>query len=193
MSHEQLPAWITTYTGRQFFPMAPVAHDIDIDDIAHQLAGMNRWLGATRQPYSIAQHSVHVSELVPPCDALWALLHDASEAYLVDIPTHIKRLPQMDAYRAAEAHLQRLIYHRFGLYGHEPASVKAADGALAVAEAQDLLSHIPGYWPEAIRNRTAPRAPFGIDVWPAVQAEREFLTRFYTLRNILTPARGGRS
>lgn len=172
------PSWITTYTGRQFFPMAPKSADITIEDIAHQLSCMNRWLGATREPYSIAQHSVHVAELVPPEHALWALLHDASEAYLVDIPTHIKRLPTMAPYRAAEHHLQRIIYHRFGLFGGEPESVKVADYACAVAEAQDLLREVPPYWPAAIRRRTAPRTPFSITAWPAHQAERVFLERF---------------
>jgi len=172
------PSWITTYTGRQFFPMAPKAADIVIDDIAHQLSCMNRWAGATREPYSIAQHSVHVAELVPLEHALWALLHDASEAYLVDVPTHIKRLPTMAPYRAAELHLQRIIYQRFGLSGPEPESVKAADHACAVAEAQDLLKEIPSYWPEAIRHRTAPRTKFRISAWPARKAERAFLEQF---------------
>lgn len=177
----EAPSWVTTYTGRQFFPMAPKPEDIVIEDIAHQLSCMNRWLGATRQPYSIAQHSVHVAELVPEEHALWALLHDASEAYLVDIPTHIKRLPQMAAYRAVEQHLQRIIYHRFGLTGPEPESVKVADNALAVAEAQDLLKDIPPYWPPAIRQRTAARTKFTIAAWSAAKAEYLFLKRFTSL------------
>lgn len=172
------PSWITTYTGRQFFPMAPKPADIVIEDIAHQLSCMNRWAGATREPYSIAQHSVHVAELVPVEHALWALLHDASEAYLVDIPTHIKRLPQMAPYRAAEAHLQRIIYQRYGLSGREPEAVKVADAALAVAEAQDLLKSIPPHWPAPIRLRTAARPSFTIRAWPAHQAERAFLEHF---------------
>lgn len=172
------PAYVTTFTGRQFFPMAPRFEDIVIEDVAHQLSCMNRWLGATREPYSIAQHSVHVAQLVPIEHALWGLLHDASEAYLIDIPTHIKRLPQMAAYRAAEQHLQRIIYQRFGLAGPEPESVKVADQQLAVAEAQDLLVKIPLYWPEAIRRRTAARTQFTITPWSARQAERAFLEQF---------------
>lgn len=174
----QQPSWITTYSGRQFFPMAPKAADILIEDIAHQLSCMNRWAGATREPYSIAQHSVHVAELVPHEHALWALLHDASEAYLVDVPTHIKRLPTMAPYRAAEQHLQCIIYQRFGLSGPEPESVKVADNALAVAEAQDLLKAIPAYWPKAIRQRTAARTKFTIKAWSAAKAEYVFLERF---------------
>jgi hypothetical protein len=178
MSESTMPTWITTFTGRQFFPMAPISADIVIEDIAHQLSCMNRWAGATVEPYSIAQHSVHVSQLVPMGDALWALLHDASEAYLVDIPTHIKRLPTMAPYRAAEAQLQRLIYHRFGLIGDEPDSVKVADHACAVAEAQDLLKQVPTWWPPSIRHRKAPRTPFRIVAWPARQAERAFIEQF---------------
>lgn len=172
------PAWVTTYTGRQFFPMAPKAADIVIEDIAHQLSCLNRWLGATREPYSIAQHSVHVAEMVPKEHSLWALLHDASEAYLIDVPKHIKRLPQMAPYRAAEHHLQRIIFQRFGLRGPEPESVKVADIALAVAEAQDLLKAIPSHWPAAIRLRTAARPQFTIEPWPARKAENLFLERY---------------
>jgi hypothetical protein len=175
---ESTPTWVTTFTGRQFYPMAPKLDDIVIEDIAHQLSCMNRWIGATVEPYSIAQHSVHVSQLVPVQDALWALLHDASEAYLVDIPTHIKRLPTMAPYRAAEAQLQQLIYHRFNLFGEEPDSVKVADRACAVAEAQDLLKRVPTWWPPSIRQRTAPRTPFTIVAWPARQAERAFIEQF---------------
>ncbi len=174
-------AWFTTYSGIKFTPFAPVREDIAIEDIAHHLAGMNRWHGATVRPLSIAQHSVHVAELVPPGYQLWALLHDASEAYLSDIPTNIKRHPAMAAYRAAEAILQRTIYHRFGLTGEEPEIVKLADRWMAVSEAQDCLKRIPAHFPEEIRNRTADRSLFPVVCWDAETAEARFLEMFDAL------------
>lgn len=175
---------MTTYTGRQFFPLHPLPGDIVLADIAHHLACMNRWLGATCEPFSTAQHSVHVAELVlsligaPGPEVLYALLHDASEAYLVDVQRDVKHLPQMAPYRVGEQHLQCVIYQRFGLRAFEPEVVKTADRMMAVAEAQDLLRGMPAHFPDDWRDRTAPRAPFRIHPWPARHAERVFLEMF---------------
>ena len=64
----------------------------DINVIAHSLANLNRWCGHTSKPFSVAQHSVLVSYLVPKCYALEALLHDAPEAYLGDVASPLKKL-----------------------------------------------------------------------------------------------------
>lgn len=175
--------WLQTYSGRQFFPLSPKLEDIVIEDIAHALAFQVRWAGHTRQPFSVAQHSVLVSQLVPESEGLWGLLHDASEAYLVDVPRLIKRLTTMQAYRVAEQVLQQAIYHRFGLVGgEEPPSVKTADLLMMVAEAQDLLPSLHHGWPEAIRLGTAPRPPWRItDCWAPTKARSEFLKRYEQL------------
>lgn len=183
--------WLSTHSGRQFYPLAPKLEDILIEDIAHALAAQARWAGHTRHPFSVAQHCVLASRLVPASDALWALLHDASEAYLVDVPRLIKRLPAMAAYRAVEQLLQRTIYQRFGLTGPEPESVKQADLLLMVAEAQDLLPRLHPDWPEAIRTGRAPRPAWTItDCWSHGKARSEFLKRFEELtasRSAATP------
>lgn len=179
------PGWVTTYTGRQFYPLEPSAADIAIEDIAHQLACQVRWLGATCEPYSIAQHCVHVAELVPRPDALWALLHDASEAYMADVPRPVKHLPAMEPYRAAEKDLQSVIYRRFGLRGDEPKSVKLADYSVMVAEALDLLSHVPGWLSPTVREQRDAHVPFRITPWSAAMAERAFIDKF----NVLCPGR----
>lgn len=176
------PGWMQTYSGRQFFPAAPKMEDIVVEDIAHALAHQNRWAGHTRHPFSVGQHSVLCSRLVPATDALWALLHDASEAYLVDVPRLIKRLPAMTMYRVMEAVLQKNIYLKFGLAGDEPESVKTADLLMMVAEAQDLLPTLHAGWPEAIRCGTAARPDFRItECWSAPRAKSEFLKRFEAL------------
>lgn len=71
--------WMQTYTGRRFWPLDPVAGDIEIMDIAHALSNQCRYAGHTRFHYSVAQHSVQVSENVAPEHALWGLLHDAPD------------------------------------------------------------------------------------------------------------------
>lgn len=83
-------AWILTSTGRQFWPLQPRADEICIEDIAHHLSMQCRFTGATRFHYSVAQHSVLVSQLAPDGEnPLWGLLHDAAEAYLVDVATRL--------------------------------------------------------------------------------------------------------
>ena len=104
-----------TYAGKCVHPLDPHPDEIDIEDIAHALAHVCRFLGHTDRFYSVAQHSVLVSQQVPAADALWGLLHDASEAYICDLAAPIKRDPSMEAYRAAEQRLMACVCRRFGL------------------------------------------------------------------------------
>src|ERR1035441_1601867 len=97
---------ITTFSGVRFWPLIPNPADIRIEDIAHALSNQCRFGGHTREFYSVAEHSVRVSQLCTPENALWGLLHDASEAYLSDVTAPITELPQLEAYRAAERSLQ---------------------------------------------------------------------------------------
>jgi len=128
--------------------------------------------------YSVAEHSVHVSRLCPLGDALWALLHDASEAYLVDVPRPLKQLPEFAPYREAERRLQQVIAERFGLSPNQPASVTEADDTMLWVEAHSLLRSTA-----AVANRdTLP--PFQItEPLLPVDAERLFLSRFKELNS----------
>ena len=83
-------AWIQTYTGGKFHLLAPRQEEINIVDIAHALSMMCRFTGHVRRFYSVSEHSWHASYLVPKQDALWALLHDASEAYMADMNRPLK-------------------------------------------------------------------------------------------------------
>jgi len=130
---------IRTISGHLFYPLEPREEEILLEDIGHALSHLCRFVGHTRSFYSVAQHSVLVSKLVPPADALWALLHDASEAYLNDIARPLKHTSLLADYRAAETKLQALIYRRFGLKGEEPESVKLADQKALHAEIRDLV------------------------------------------------------
>lgn len=53
---------------------------------------------------------------VQPAIQLFALLHDASEAYLRDLPSPVKNLPGLkEAYEAVEAKMMRAIHEKFSL------------------------------------------------------------------------------
>ena len=131
--------FIHTYTGKKFRPLTPDPDAIDIRDIAHSLAMQPRFGGMTARFYSVAEHSVRVSMVCATKDAMHGLLHDASEAYLKDLPAPVKYGEASAAYRQAEAALQAAIYARFGLDVKEPASVKRADLVLVHTEGRDLF------------------------------------------------------
>jgi hypothetical protein len=105
---------IRTFTGKVVNPFNLKFEDIDILDIAHALSLCNRFAGHTKQPISVAQHSVYVSHL---CNGsgfeLEALLHDASEAYLGDVTKWVKSTPEMLAYRKIEHKVQSVILDKF--------------------------------------------------------------------------------
>lgn len=85
---------IETYTGGFFDYREPSVADITIEDIARSLSMSVRFRGHLSSFYSVAEHSVKVRQLVVeagrPDLGLAALLHDAHEAYVGDIPTPLK-------------------------------------------------------------------------------------------------------
>lgn len=120
-------SWLQTYTGRRIELFDPRPEQIDIEDIAHALAHECRYAGHVKEFYSVAQHSVIVSRLCEPQDALWGLLHDGAEAYLGDVVKPLKVTGAFAAFREMEMRMQLAICSRFGLPPEEPASVKRID------------------------------------------------------------------
>lgn len=180
--------YITTFTGRTIAPFTPELDDLVIEDIAHALAMQCRFGGHTRDFYSVAQHCVLAStfcEGEAPDAALWLLLHDASEAYLVDIPRPVKRSALMGVYRHAESQVQRAIYAKFGLQGDPPPIVAEVDERLAMTEARDLLLRPGQPAPDWWNLSRCYRDP--IEPWEPKLAEWQFLRRFRDL----TAARQG--
>lgn len=152
--------WCETYTGRAFWPLDPRPSEVCAEDIAHALSMQCRFGGHCADFWSVAQHSVCVSRIVPPEDALAGLLHDAAEAYLVDLPRPIKRF--MAAYRAAEARIAQVIGERFGVdLVNLPASVKHADEVMLATEKRDLMINSFRDWgplPEPLAEKLLPRS-----------------------------------
>jgi 5'-deoxynucleotidase YfbR-like HD superfamily hydrolase len=126
--------------------------------------------------YSVAQHSVLVSYICDEADALWGLLHDATEAYLVDVPRPLKRSGKFDAYLEFEYKMQLAICKRFGLPEKEPSSVKKADAILLATEARDLMSPLRTDWVQPVDP-----LPFKIEPLDPRQAKDLFMKRFFEL------------
>lgn len=140
--------WIQTYTGRQFWPTDPRADEIHLKDIAHALSNQCRFAGHCNCFYSVAEHSLEVSRL---CDGdldaeIWGLLHDAAEAYLVDLPRPIKYSEVGLGYREAEACVSLCVADRFSLPWPMPQSVHHADNVMLATEMKQLMAVPPAPW-----------------------------------------------
>lgn len=167
--------WMQTFTGRQFWPLDARVEDIDPVDVAHALSLICRYGGHVRRFYSVAEHCVLMSRAVAPEHALWALLHDATEAYVGDMVRPLKR--QMPEYVAAEDRLMLVIADRFGIPSGMPEEVKDADNRILLTERAALLAHAPAPWAQDQLR------PLDVEVtgWLPGQAEAEYLTRLREL------------
>jgi 5'-deoxynucleotidase YfbR-like HD superfamily hydrolase len=103
--------WTQTFKGLKFHPFDPKPEQIDIIDIAHALSMLCRWNGHIGRFYSVAEHSIHVASLVPDKAKLWALMHDAAEAYVGDLPKPIKDF--IPDFEHAELNIQRVIQDKY--------------------------------------------------------------------------------
>lgn len=167
-------SWIQTYTGKQFWPLDPDANDITIEDIAHALSLKCRFTGHCVTFYSIAEHSIRGSYMVPLDDALWFLLHDAPEAYLFDAARPIKVSRPWIA--EDEQRIMRCICEKFALES-EPNSVREVDCRMLLTEARDIMTTPPVPWD------TGGYTPFSEKIipWSWEVAESRFIVRFREL------------
>jgi len=166
--------WIQTYTGRAFYPLDPQPEDVVLEDIAHALSQLCRYGGHCLRFYSVAEHSVLVGKIIEDTVPrltrslrLAAILHDAAEAYLVDLPKPIKDAIGFEAYHAAEAKVSAAIFTRFGLdprLASHPA-IKSADMVALSSERLQLhreppqsWGELPPPWPNIYSLGWAPRA-----------------------------------
>lgn len=167
--------WMQTYSGKQFWPLAPRVQDVELEDIAHALSNICRFNGHCKRFYSVAEHSLlvlgEVRRMIArgkvtehPRLLKLALLHDAAEAYLGDIIRPVKHglvfefigddacLP----FNRAEAEVRRVILAALGanaytleeqdLSGGHWEAVCKADAVLLATEARDLMEAPPAPW-----------------------------------------------
>ncbi|TPM59363.1 hypothetical protein FJ959_08740 [Mesorhizobium sp. B2-2-4] len=168
-----------TYTARHFHPLDARPDEVHIEDIAHSLSLQCRYAGHCNRFYSVAEHSVLIANWIwwhgSAADALAGLLHDATEAYLVDMPRPVKR--SMHEYRLHEAALWKVIAKRFGLAEEMPALVHEADNRII---SDELVNMRPMDWHAKHNN------PLGIELrfWSHQEAEAAFLGTYERLQNM---------
>lgn len=138
---ERIGGWIQTFSGGRIWPLDPRPGEIHIVDIAHSLSMQCRFNGHTSEFYSVAEHCCHVHDLLPAPLKRAGLLHDASEAYLCDLPRPLKKSPGFGTlYQAVERELEATIAARFGFDFPYASAVHDADARLLATEAAQLMS-----------------------------------------------------
>ena len=162
------PNCIRTHTGIYMNVFEPSLEMIQIEDIAHALSHQCRFGGHLPNFYSVAQHSVLCSRLVDKQYQKQALLHDASEAYLLDIPRPIKH--RLDNYKEIEDNLMRLIAQKFGFKYPLEQPIKQVDEEMLQFEWNHLMLGI-----ELPENKE-------LSCWTPEQSKGTFLKEFYNLQ-----------
>ncbi|MBO9194302.1 hypothetical protein J5277_09310 [Rhizobium sp. 16-449-1b] len=173
---ERAGDFMQTATGRRFWPMDPRADEVFIEDIAHSLAMQTRYAGHCLRFYSVAEHSVLMARHLRQQGAdvaLFALLHDASEAYLVDVPRPVK--PYLTGYKAAEANVMAAVCERFSLAKEMPAPVHEADDRII---GDELANLVPMDWHARYAGK---ELGVRLRYWSPEQAKEEFLVTFDAL------------
>lgn len=150
--------WRGTFTGGKFWPLDPRIEDVRFEDIAHHLALANRYGGATRTSYSVAEHSVIVSLYVPPEFAREALMHDAAEAYIGDMVRPLKHQPEMAEFCRAEDRIMPVIFRAFGVTStpESRAAISEVDDRIVIDETDALVAN-----PKRYRDRYPDVLPLG--------------------------------
>lgn len=174
---------IGVYPGGTVDPLNPDPADITIEAIAHSLAMQCRFTGHTRYHYSVAQHSVACSFLVPKGWELWGLLHDAPEMMMSDIARPIKRSSSEfgTVYNAIEDKLMEAVCIRFGLElvdGGLPKQVGEVDELVLANEMVLLMPDDPIF--DLWKGYPAIPTKFLAKMLPE-EAEERFLMRYNEL------------
>jgi hypothetical protein len=164
-------------SGAVFDFLDPWSSDFTIEDIAHGLSLICRYAGQCRAFYSVAEHSLHVSEVARGFE-LPALMHDAAEAFVGDITRPLKQL--VPEFKSIEAEVERAILARFGMSERIPRQVKEADLRVLAAEQAQIMPPGTDSW---ARVEGVEPAPILVEHLAPPEARRRFLARFNQLRS----------
>ena len=164
-------------SGNYFDLQDPSASRFEVTDIAHALSNICRFTGHTKQFYSVAEHSVLCSYLVPHEDRMVALMHDAAEAFIGDVSSPLKKL--LPDYKAIERGVEEHVFSTLGLPYPFPPSVKEADRIMLRLEQSELMRN-EDRWEGTQDGDGLPAGLYLTCRTPAV-AMSAFMARFYEL------------
>ena len=177
--------FIKTFTGRKFDYENISASNVDILDIGHALSHLCRFGGHTKVFYSVAQHcvlcaTVAMNTYKDDVLAKYALMHDASEAYCVDIPRPLKR--RLSNYNEIEAEIQSKILDKFNLleYNIYSEKVREIDNRMLITEANYILNGGSKDFTDPICD---PYEDMMIVPWTSEAAKKRFLITYSRLFN----------
>jgi hypothetical protein len=164
--------WIETHSAKYFQYLKRNPENIVIEDIAHALSQICRFSGQCKEFYSVAQHCCIVHDVAPSHLKLDGLLHDASEAYISDIPRPVKTIVYQ--IKELETFIQMQVAQRFKLSFPYKSQIEILDTQLMLAEAQQLFRQKVAWWVEGMDPLDVIVTP----CWNPKIAETEFLKRF---------------
>jgi len=174
---KQTKTCITVHSGKYFDILDPVSFEYEIEDIATALSNLCRYTGHVDHFYSVAEHSVLVSQLVPPKLALCGLLHDASEAFLGDISSPLKQL--LPNYKDIENNVQEQIAKAFNLPWPFPEDIHVADKKLYWAERKTLAPGVDSLW----HQERGPARKVEVKGFLPKEARKMFINRYKEITN----------
>ena len=166
---------IKLLSGEFYSYTDPKSNKWTIEDVALGLSHICRYAGQVKKLYSVAQHAYYVSYCVPEEFAMDGLCHDNVEAFLVDIPTPLKRM--LPEYKKIEAQHEAEMFSRLGLQYPMHPEVHKADLRVFGAEVRDLQPANTN-WDCLIGVE-----PYEAQItpWSSEKARRMFLQRYYEL------------
>lgn len=176
--------WISLLSGARFNYDKPEESSVTIEDIASALSNVCRFSGHLPCFYSVAQHLVNTSRIVPREYSFDALMHDTAEAFTNDLPTPLKWV--LPIFKELETKIESAMADKFGFTFPYPPSVKEADTHMLMLEKYYVKEDF-SVWPRYEKFTPEYVAPYRelVDLkgWQPIRAKREFLQRFEELNN----------
>ena len=171
--------WILTWTGQEVNPFNMTVDQIDIRDIARALSMQCRYNGHISDFYSVAEHSILISYALERDEyslntQKHGLLHDASEAYIGDIPTPIKA--QLSTVKLCENEIHKLVAEKFNI--EDSPIVHEYDKRIISDERSAFIPLAESHWEWPYKKLNV--LPVGMS--PRT-AEKNFLIRYCELFN----------
>ena len=176
----EMKPFIELYSGLPFWYDKLDENTYDINDIAHALSMQCRYNGHCNYFYSVAEHCIlmfdyaqYTLNITDNNILRTILMHDASEAYLSDIPRPLKQL--LPDYIKVEKELENVLAKEFKLIYPFPEIVKELDNSMLKVERNHVKVWTDNIW----SSDHLPLLPIKLKGWTPKKSEKEYLQRYY--------------